>query len=212
MSGRIELKPNDTILFIGDSITDAGRRESPYQPLGYGYVHFIAYRLLAKYPELNLNIINTGISGNTVRHLNSRWQQDCLDHKPDILSVMIGINDICRKYENRLNDAVAVDEYETTYKKLLSSATKQLNCRLILIEPFLFCDDEKNPAYQDLKAYIDVVHRLAGQFGADVIPLQALIYEKLKQIPPIKWSDDMVHPFLWAHAWIAQRWLDEIAL
>ena len=76
MHTQIELKHNDTIVFIGDSITDAGRREAAYRPLGYGYVHFVANYLQAKYPEYNLISINTGISGNTIRDLNIRWERD----------------------------------------------------------------------------------------------------------------------------------------
>ena len=90
MKQCLNLTYNQTIVFIGDSITDAGRLEKPYRPLGYGYVHFVANWLLAKYPELNLNIVNTGISGNTIRDLKLRWEKDCLNHKPDVLSVMIG--------------------------------------------------------------------------------------------------------------------------
>ena len=94
MHTQIELKHNDTIVFIGDSITDAGRREAAYRPLGYGYVHFAANYLQAKYPEYNLISINTGISGNTIRDLNIRWERDCMAYKPNILSVLIGINDV----------------------------------------------------------------------------------------------------------------------
>jgi len=72
MHTSIKLKPNDTIVFIGDSITDAGRRQAEYRPLGYGYVHFAANYLLAKYPEYDLNSINTSISGNTIHDLNDR--------------------------------------------------------------------------------------------------------------------------------------------
>ena len=94
MRTKIELKPNQTIVFIGDSITDADRLEPAYQPFGYGYVNFVANNLLAKYPELNLNIVNTGVNADTVRKLEARWERDCINHKPDILSVLIGINDI----------------------------------------------------------------------------------------------------------------------
>ena len=94
MPDRIELKLDQTILFIGDSITDAGRLEAAYRPFGYGYVHFVAYRLLAKYPKYKINVINTGISGDTISDLDYRWERDCLNHKPDILSVLIGINDV----------------------------------------------------------------------------------------------------------------------
>jgi len=204
---RIKLKPDQTILFIGDSITDAGRLEAAYRPFGYGYVHFVAYRLLAKYPEYNINVINTGISGNTIRDLDYRWQQDCLDHKPDILSVLIGINDIFRQYTGRLDEAVLLDEYQLTYKRLLSLVKEKYNCRLILMEPFMFCDDKTNPAYKSLQQYIHAVRSLAEEFDAVLVPLQELIDKKIKQVSPGKFSDDMVHPYVWAHAWIAQRWL-----
>jgi len=208
MQTKIELKQNDTIVFIGDSITDADRLERAYKPFGNGYVHFAANHLLAKYPEYNLRIINTGISGNTVRDLNNRWQKDCLDHKPDVLSILIGINDLCRQYENRMKEAVLIDEYELTYERLLSMVKEKYNSQLILMEPFLFCEDKTNPAYETLREYIHVVHTLAEKFSAALVPLQNSIDKEIKKVPQEKWSDDMVHPFIWAHFWITQRWLE----
>ena len=212
MPDRIELKSNQTILFIGDSITDAGRLEAAYRPFGYGYVHFVAYRLLAKYPEYNLGIINTGISGNTIRDLNYRWERDCLNHKPDILSVLIGINDVFRQYTGTPDAAVLFDEYQLTYNRLLSLAKEKYNCRLILIEPFMFCDDKTNSTYKALQQYIHVVRALAQEFDAVLVPLQELIDKEIKKVSPEKFSDDMVHPYMWAHAWIAQQWFEATKL
>ena len=212
MQTTIELKPNDTIVFIGDSITDADRLERAYKPFGNGYVHFAANYLLAKYPEYNLRIINTGISGNTVRDLSKRWQRDCLDHKPDVLSILIGINDLCRRYENRMNEAVLIEEYELTYERLLSIVKDKYNGQLILMEPFLFCEDKTNPAYETLQEYIHVVHTLAEKFSAVLVRLKDSIDKKIKTVPQERWSDDMIHPYQWAHFWIAQRWLDATKL
>ena len=212
MQTEIELKPDFSIVFIGDSITDAGRLEAAYRPFGYGYVHFVAYRLLAKYPEYNLGIINTGISDNTIRDLDYRWKRDCLNHKPDILSVLIGINDVFRQYTGSLNTAVLLDEYQLTYKRLLSLVKEKYNCRLILIEPFMFCDDKTNPAYKSLLQYIHAVRALAAEFDAVPVSLQELIDKKIKQVTPGKFSDDMVHPYVWAHAWIAQQWFEATKL
>jgi len=212
MQTKIELKPNSSIVFIGDSITDAGRLEAAHKPFGYGYVHFVAYRLLAKYPEYNINIINTGISGDTILDLKGRWEKNCLKHNPDILSVLIGINDVFRQYTGRLEDAVLLNEYQLTYKRLLSLAKEKNNCQLILMEPFLFCEDKANPAYKALQQYIQAVRVLADQFNAVLVPLQELINKKIKEVPPEKFSDDMVHPYLWAHAWIAQQWLEATKL
>jgi len=210
MPRTVELSPNQTIVFIGDSITDADRNLPAYQPFGFGFVHFIANHLLAKYPQMNLNIINTGISGNTVRDLKARWERDCLEYKPDILSVLIGINDLWRQYEGpeQLSQAVYLDEYESTYRQLLSTARQCCNCQMVLVEPFMFCSDTENEMFIGLADYIGIVHRLAEKFEAVLVPMQQFIDEKIKQVPPERWSMDSVHPHVWAHAWIAQRWLE----
>ncbi|MCJ7730185.1 MAG: GDSL-type esterase/lipase family protein, partial [Sedimentisphaerales bacterium] len=121
MLKQIEIRPGQTVLFIGDSITDADRNRQCYKPFGFGYVHFVANTLLAKYPTYNLNIINRGINGNTITDLKNRWQRDCIDHKPDILSVLIGVNDVWRQFagEAELPYGVPIDEYESTYRRLL---------------------------------------------------------------------------------------------
>jgi len=205
----LDLKPNQTILFIGDSITDADRNSRAYKPFGFGYVHFVANFLLGKYPTYNLNIINTGISGNTIADLKNRWQKDCLDHNPDILSILIGVNDVWRQFatEDELPYAVSLDEYETTYRQLLTIVKQKCNSQLVICEPFMFCDDFNNTMFAHLRRYIEAVHRIADDFGACIVPLQKAIDERIKQVPPQDWSLDMVHPEVWAHEWIAQQWL-----
>ncbi len=183
MQPKIVLKPSQTIVFIGDSITDMGRSQLAYRPLGAGFVHFVGNLLLAKHPQFNLNIINTGISGNTIRDLKNRWAKDCLEHKPDILSVLIAINDLCRQYgePKKMPAAVYPDEYESTYRQLLSLVSaeravagrvkQKFNSQLVLIEPFMFCDDQKNKIFQDLQVHIRIVHHLAKEFDAVLVPL-----------------------------------------
>jgi lysophospholipase L1-like esterase len=214
MQPKIELKHGQTILFIGDSITDADRDLPAYRPFGFGYVHFVANTLLAKYPELNISIINTGISGNTVRDLKQRWEKDCIKYKPDILSVLIGVNDVWRQYSTpeKLPRAVYENEYEITYRQLLSQVKERCDCQLILMEPFMFCDDPENEMFKGLRCYIDIVERLANEFSAVLVPLQSEIDKQIEQVPSEKWSEDMVHPYLWAHAWIAHRWLQATGL
>jgi lysophospholipase L1-like esterase len=214
MPDKIELKPNQTILFIGDSITDADRDRQTYKPFGFGYVHFVAYTLLAKYPTHNLNIINTGIGGNTIRDLKNRWQKDCLDHKPDILSILIGVNDVWRRFEGVLKSrqAVFADEYESTYRRLLDDVKAKCHSRIVICEPFMFCDDLNAPVFVELRRYIETVRRIAADFDAVLVPLQKLIDEQLSTVASEKWSDDMVHPHVWVHAWIAQQWLNSTGL
>ncbi len=214
MQSKIDLRPNQTIVFIGDSITDMGRSQAAYRPFGSGYVHFAANLLLAKYPHLNLNIVNTGINGNTIYDLKSRWEEDCIEYKPDILSVLIGINDLW--YQNvefeKLPAEVYVGEYESIYRQLLSRAKEQCNCQMVLMESFMFCNDSENQMFKELRTYIGIVHKLAEQFDAVLVRLQSGIDEQIKQVPPEKWSQDMVHPYIWAHTWIARRWLEAAGL
>ena len=212
MKDKIEIKPDDTIVFIGDSITDAGRFESVYKPFGYGYVNFAANHILAKYPDYNINIINTGISGNTIRDLKSRWQKDCLDYQPDITSILIGINDVWRLHTDRPDEAAFLEEFKLTYVELLTQLKEQTNSQIVLIEPFLFCNDTDNAMFSTLQEYIEAVNELANQFNAVLVPLQKLINNTIKRVPEKKWSEDMVHPYIWAHCWISQRWLESTCI
>ena len=207
----IQLRPNSSILFTGDSITDCNRGNPVYAPFGKGYVHFAANWLLARYPEFNLKISNTGISGNTVRDLKGRWETDCLTFKPDVLSILIGVND-CWRYnrDSARPEAVSPDEYETTYRNLLGQVRTNFDCQLVVMEPFLFCSDPANPILNDLQKYIQIVRQLSTEFNACLIRLQSFIDTAMQQVPPEKWSPDMVHPSVWAHAWLAQRWLEII--
>lgn len=209
MPDKLELKPNQTIVFIGDSITDAGRGEQAYRLFGNGYVHFTANHLLARYPQLNFRIINTGINGSTVRDLERRWERDCLAYKPDVVSVLIGIKDLWQWHTSseRGKDA-ELQAYESTYRRLLSAVKRQGDCQIVLMEPFMFCGDLQNTLLRHLRDYVNVVHTLAEQFNAVLVSLQAAIDDEIKTVASDKWSDDMVHPYLWAHAWISQQWIE----
>jgi len=214
MQQTIRLRPNDTVVFIGDSITAAERHRQAYNPLGFGYVHFAGNLLLAKHPELNLRIVNTGISGDTVLDLEHRWQKDCIAHRPDVLSVLVGINDVWRRTmePDLAENAAGPDKYEVTYEQLLAQAKEQCQCRLVLMEPFLFCRDRNNEVYRALLPYVEAVHRLATRHEAAIVPLQREIDRLIVGIPSERWSQDSVHPYLWAHAWIARKWLDATRL
>ena len=214
MQSRIELKANQRILFIGDSITDADRLDRAYQPLGNGYVHFAGNMLFAKYPKLNPEIMNRGISGDTTRGMKVRWETDCIEQKPDVLSVLIGINDLWTQHAGSeyMPYAVYPDEYEFTYRLLLSAAREKCGCKFVLMEPFMFCGDVDNPMLKDLRKYIAVVHRLAGDFDAVLVELQSGIDKQIAEVEERRWASDMVHPHLWAHAWIAQQWLSATGL
>ena len=130
------------------------------------------------------------------------------------LSVLIGVNDLWRQHagHERLPEAVYPEEYEVTYRQLLSQAKQQCNFQLVLMEPFMFCDDRENQMLKGLRTYIEIVHKLTEEFDSILVPLQSQVDEQIKQVPPEKWSTDSVHPYVWAHAWIAQRWLEATGL
>src|SRR4051812_38576374 len=121
----MRLEPAQKLLFIGDSVTDCERvkpeGEGLFAALGNGYVSYVDALLQAVYPEWGIRVVNKGISGNTVRDLKNRWQEDVMDQKPDWLSVMIGINDVWRQYDTPfIRDwHVYLDEYEETLKQLV---------------------------------------------------------------------------------------------
>ncbi len=129
--------PGQKLVFIGDSITDCGRRGEVHAPYGNGYVHLARAFLVARYPELGLEILNWGISGNTVRDLAARWEQDVVAEQPDWLSIKIGINDVWRLLANRLDQHVPLDEYATTLRSLLDRTKEATSARLILVEPYV---------------------------------------------------------------------------
>lgn len=209
MVPAIPLKSKDKIVFIGDSITSADRHRQAYAPLGYGYVHFAGNFLPASHPTFDLRIVNTGISGDTVLDLKHRWERDCIAHRPNVLSVLVGINDVWQltMEPDSAGTASTPEQYELTYDWLLAEAANRCNCRFVLMEPFMFGRDPYPEVFQALAPYIEAVRRLASKYEAVLVPLQAQVDRLTREIPPDKWSADTVHPYLWAHAWIAQQWL-----
>lgn len=139
------------LLFIGDSITDCGRRDGtgPHVPYGNGYVHLVRAFLLARHGELGLEIVNRGIGGNTVRDLDRRWEQDAIAEQPDWLSIKIGINDVWRLIANRMSDYVPLDEYEATLRRLLDRTKAGTKARLILMEPYVIAPPVRGSTDED---------------------------------------------------------------
>jgi len=205
------LEAGQKVLFIGDSITDAFRRELDHAPLGRGYVLFAAGMLAAKYPELDLRIENRGIGGNTVLDLKNRWQEDVLQLEPDWLSVLVGINDCARVHDRRDGwEQHTPERYERDYDEILRQVRPRLAGGLILWEPFLV-SDQSHP-WEDLKnQYIGVVHRLAQKHQARLVRTQAVFRRALARRPAAFWCmPDGVHPTAMGHALMALEFLRTI--
>ncbi|PWR12196.1 GDSL family lipase [Micromonospora acroterricola] len=200
------LRTGQRLVFIGDSITDCGRRDTA-APYGAGYVSLVRALVGARHPELDVEWVNRGVSGDTVRHLAARWEDDAIAEHPDWLSVMIGINDIWRRYGDRPDEAVPIDEYEHTLRDLLRRAVDATGCRLILGDPFLIEADRGDPQRADTDRYAAVVAALAAEFDAVHVPTQAAFDRVLAVSPAKRWADDRVHPHLPGHAVLADAFL-----
>jgi lysophospholipase L1-like esterase len=193
------------ILFQGDSITDGnrGRSADPNHILGHGYAFLIAARFGAAYPQLRLDFINRGVSGNTVRDLEKRWQKDTLDLKPDLLSILIGVNDNGRN--------VPLDEYERTYDKLLADAkAANPNIKLVLCEPFGLPVGKRKDSWESSNTGLEkrrqIVARLAAKHGAALVKFQRAFDEACRRAPADHWIWDGVHPTYSGHQIMADEW------
>lgn len=194
-------QPNQKIVFVGDSITDAGRRES--SPHGAGYVSQVRSLLLARYPELRLCLINRGVSGDTTRHLVERWDRDVIAEQPDWLVLMIGINDVWRAFGLYPQESVPLPEYEAILHDLLGRTCSQTSARLILMEPYLIEPDRNVLMRRQMDWYGEVVRRLAGEYEAVLVRTQAAFDLVLHHTAPQDWSDDQIHLNSAGHAIIA---------
>jgi lysophospholipase L1-like esterase len=203
---NLVFQPGQRLVFIGDSITDAGRRKEAI-PYGAGYVHLARAFLIARYPELGLEIINQGIGGNTILDLDRRWEEDVVQVQPNWLSIKIGINDVWRQVAQRPDQAVLLDEYTSTYNRLLRRTREATQARLILMEPYVIESDRADPFRAIIETYLPVVHRLAREYDAILIKTQAAFDEALAAQPSSYWAADRVHPNAPGHAVIARAFL-----
>lgn len=194
-------------LFIGDSITDCGRR-GPAAPYGDGYVSLVRAFTIAAHPELGLTWTNRGVGGDTVRDLRARWQRDAQAPRPDWLSVMIGINDVWRAFGD--GDPVPLDEFTTTLRGLLRDAVATTGCRLILADPYVIEPDRAEPQRAMSDRYAAAVGELAREFDAVHVATQAAFDRALASTAPGDWAEDRIHPNLAGHAVIARAFLDVI--
>lgn len=207
----MQIHHDDTILFTGDSITDCGRVRSDPAHLGFGYVAFIAARLQAQLASPKLKILNRGISGNRVPDLLGRLEPDLLALQPTVLSILIGINDTWRRYDS--NDPTSTAAFEEGYRRLLGEVREKLTARVVLLEPFvLHVPKDRHAWREDLNPKIDVVRRLAVEFGTELVPLDGLFAQAATKAPAAYWAEDGVHPTAAGHALMAEAWLRNAGL
>lgn len=192
------------LLFIGDSITDAGRRDDP-AGLGHGWVRMVAADLVQQGDDRP--IVNTGVGGDRVRDLRARWKRDALDHDPEVLTVYVGINDTWRRYD--ADDPTPADDFEADYRHILQRAHDTGAPRLILVEPFVapVTSEQRRWGEEDLDAKAAVVRRLASEFGAAFVPLGRVMADAAEQYGARAVAEDGVHPTELGATLIAGAWL-----
>ena len=198
-----------TILFVGDSITDAGRNREDPRNLGQGYPCFIAGRLGLSAPG-KYHFLNRGISGDRVVDIYARIKQDILNLKPDVVSILVGINDVWHEMDFR--NGINASKFEKIYRMLLEEIREALpNTKIILIEPFVLkgtaTATQLTWFIEEVTARANAVRKLAAEFSLPFLPLQADLNELAKQAPEEYWLIDGVHPTVNFHQYIADKWI-----
>lgn len=212
-----KIRKGATLLFQGDSITDMkwGRNQNDRNHyLGHSYVYLIASRLHTDMPEAKLNFLNRGISGNTVADLKARWKEDALDLKPDVLSILIGVNDVGRAVRSHRD--VDVDAFEADYRVLLDQSREaNPELKVVLLDPFVLPVTRVKAEWEAWRGQIDelrpVVAKLASQYKAILLKTQDVFDAAAKRVEPSHWIWDGVHPLPQGHELIARNWIESVA-
>ncbi|NDJ55303.1 MAG: SGNH/GDSL hydrolase family protein [Chloroflexi bacterium] len=197
--------PEDKIIMIGDSITDAGRSQPASEPHGAGYVKTVTDWLGALYPSYRLQVLNRGINGDTTRDLLGRWQTDVIAEQPQWVLIYIGVNDAWRLVEGLDDEAVRVPEFLENYRSLLTQTRNESNARMILVEPFIAETDHTDPFRNVLSEYQEAVHQVAYDYALSVVKLQSAFDRGMIYQPWRYWTTDRVHPTDVGHTLIAKE-------
>ena len=199
------------IVFQGDSITDAGRDKRNYHSMGNGYPKYAAAMIREKFPDADIEIINQGISGNRTDQLFDRLYPDAIAFEPDVVSILIGINDIWHRHgANRIE--TTDEQVATNYRAILTRLKKQTNAKIIMLSPFLLDNEEKEAWRVELESILPIIRSLADEFADAYIPLDELFAQALKTQPEPKfYSADGVHPNANGAEFIGKHYFEAIA-
>lgn len=215
-ASRVSLNRNDVLLFQGDSITDVGRNREVKEPnvtdgMGKGYPFLAAAKLLHEHADKNLKIYNRGISGHKVPQLAERWQEDCVDLHPQVLSILVGINDYWHKRDGHYEgDSQA---FKTQYRQLLEDTLTNLpEIKIIIGEPFTVkgVKHVTDSWFPEVEEYQLATQELAKEFNILFIPYQKVFDEACKVADGEYWTTDGIHPTLAGADLMAEAWLQMI--
>lgn len=215
----MKLTEGEIILFQGDSITDAGRnKKNPVanEGLGRGYPNHLAKSLHDDYANLGLQIHNRGISGNKVPDLDRRWQRDCIDIEPKILSILIGVNDIWHMLNGRYDGTA--ETYRDGYAALLKRTREALpETTIVVCEPFVLMSgtvqQNKDKWFPEFTTRREYAKQVASDAGTIWVPFQTMFDEAVKSGTPAKdLAGDGVHPSQAGHALMAKTWRETVGV
>jgi lysophospholipase L1-like esterase len=209
-----EQKKGMVYLFQGDSITDGnrGRTADPNHIMGHGYAFTIASRLGADYPEKELVFYNRGISGNKVSDLAERWQRDTLDLKPDVLSILIGINDVNDMIQNK---GISIEQFEAQYISILDRALAEFpSIIFVLCQPFVLPVGTLTEKFDVWNREVHerqlIVKKLADRYNAVLVDFQMVMNKACLRAPAAYWIWDGIHPTVPGHEILAREWLLQV--
>lgn len=206
----------DIIVFQGDSITDAGRDKknewaNQANSFGKGYALILASKLLGEMFDKELLIYNRGISGNKVYQLAERWDKDCLELKPTILSILIGVNDYWHMRNGKYEGTPEI--YEKDYRKLIQRTKDKFpEIKLIICEPFILTGTRAvdESWIEAFKPYQEIAAMIASEFNAGWVPFQKAFSDAAKITAATYWTEDGVHPSMAGSYLMAKTWLDSL--
>jgi len=204
-----------TFLFQGDSITDGNRSRNLdwNHVLGHGYAYLIASRLWYDLPAKGFHFFNRGVSGNKITDMAQRWQDDTIAIKPDLLSILIGVNDVQAAING--NKDATVLSFQNDYRALLTQTKEQLpNVEFVICEPFILAvgrvKDNWDAFQKEIVGRQEVAKLMATEFNAVYLPLQDIFNEVLKRAPADYWIWDGIHPMPGGHEMIAREWTKQV--
>jgi lysophospholipase L1-like esterase len=196
------------ILFQGDSVTDAGRDRSNPHDLGEGYPHYASAMLQDAFPDIQFEFVNRGISGDRTEQLVLRLQPDFVDVQPDIVSIMIGINDVWHHYSHGIETTDA--SFEENLRTVLEAVRTKTKAKILLIQPFLLdSGEDKRILHAELERKQAIIKKLADQYADAYLPMDQVFHDGMVEEPSY-YSADGVHPTSDGAFYIGEAYLGAI--
>ena len=197
------------IVFQGDSITDAGRDRNDPSRLGDGYPKYAAEELRRRFPEAEFEFLNLGISGNRSGQLFDRIYPDGIALTPDVISILIGINDI---WHRQAHVETTDGQFRENLRSTLAQIRRSCSSKIVVLSPYILDCDDKEDVRKGLETVIPIVRELAAEYADVFIPLDELFAEAMKTQPsPRFFSDDGIHPNGNGAAFIGRKYAEYVA-